>query len=292
MARPLRLNFGGALHHVMARGNRKAIIFADDADCIEFLAMLDRIGRRMGWRVWAFCLMPNHYHLLVETPKPTLSRGMRDLNGGFAQYLNRRWDLVGHVFQGRYKALLVDREAYALQVVRYIVRNPIRAGLCRALPDWRWSSHRATLGLESPAESLAAARVLRFFGPATSASKRYEEFVSLSAFDEDDLVSSGPNRGVLGGHAFLEAVPADTPIRQREHPRPDRVFKTLARYQREHLTRDSAIRAAYAGGEFSQAAIARHFGVHYSTVSKVVRTARLADSRPGTKRQDSRPDPT
>ncbi|HET9373266.1 MAG TPA: transposase [Vicinamibacterales bacterium] len=290
MARPLRLDFGGALHHVIARGNRKAIIFADDDDCSDFLTRLDRISLRLRWRVWAFCLMPNHFHLLVETPTPTLSRGMRDLNGGFAQYLNRRRDLVGHVFQGRYKALLVDREGYALQVVRYIVRNPIRAGLCQTLTDWRWSSHRATLGLASTPDCLASSRVLRFFGPPKTAIERYSEFVSLSAFDHDEPMPAGPNRSVVGGPDFLEAVPPGIDVDRLEHPRPDRLFKTLARYQLEHLDRDAAIRAAYEGGGFSQAAIARYFGLHYSTVCRVLRPGPRA--RPGTKRQDSRSDPT
>ena len=276
----------------MARGNRKATIFTDDADCIEFLQLLERVAERLDWRLWAFCLMPNHYHLLVETSSPTLQRGMQYLNGSYAQYFNRRRELVGHVFQGRYKALLVDKETYALQVVRYIVRNPVRAGLCASLADWRWSSHRATLGDAVPPSFLAPARVLHFFGTARTSRTHYDKFVSLSAFDEEALVSPGPNRAVLGDDAFVRTLAVDTPVDQLEHARPDRVFKTLSRYQREHLSRNAAIRAAYAGGAFSQAAIARHFGLHYSTVSKVVRNARRRRSSSDPKRQDSRSDPT
>ncbi len=125
MARPLRIEFSGALYHVMARGNAREAIYLDDGDRQSFLDSLVRACERFDWALWAYCLMDNHYHLLVETRRPTLSRGMREVNGVYTQGFNRRHRRVGHVLQGRFKAILVDRDSYLLEVSRYIVLNPV-----------------------------------------------------------------------------------------------------------------------------------------------------------------------
>lgn len=146
MARPLRIEFPGAFHHVMARGNARQAIFRTTQDREEFLDVLKRVCARFDWRVWAYCLMDNHYHLLVETVEPTLSRGMREINGIYTQIFNRRHSRTGHVFQGRYKSLLIDEDAYLLEVSRYIVLNPVKAKICRGAADYRWSSYRQAIG--------------------------------------------------------------------------------------------------------------------------------------------------
>ena len=128
MARPLRLEFPGAVYHVTSRGNARAAIFLDDEDRPIFLGVLGAVVARFGWLCHAYCLMDNHYHLLLETPDPNLSRGMRQLNGVYTQRFNRRHGRVGHVLQGRFKAILVDRDGYLLELARYLVLNPVRAG--------------------------------------------------------------------------------------------------------------------------------------------------------------------
>jgi len=131
MARPLRLEFPGALYHVTARGNARAAIVLDDEDRQHWVATLAASVLRRGWRLHAWYRMTNLYHLLVETPAPNLARGMRDLNGLYTQAWNRRHRRVGHVLQGRYKAILVEKEAHFLELVRYVVRNPVTARLVR-----------------------------------------------------------------------------------------------------------------------------------------------------------------
>ena len=131
MARPLRIEFAGALYHVTSRGDRREDIYLDDGDRQLFLEVLEAVCERFNWEVHAYCLMSNHYHLLVETPDGNLSRGMRHLNGVYTQRFNRRHKKVGHVFQGRYKAILVQKENYLLELSRYIVLNPVRAGMVR-----------------------------------------------------------------------------------------------------------------------------------------------------------------
>lgn len=128
MARPLRLEFPHALYHVTSRGDRREDIFHTDADRQAWLAVLGQVCRRFNWVVQAYCLMSNHYHLLVQTPEGNLSAGMRQLNGVYTQQVNRAYGRVGHVFQGRFKAVLVDEESYLLELARYVVLNPVRAG--------------------------------------------------------------------------------------------------------------------------------------------------------------------
>lgn len=132
MARPPRLEIANGIYHVVARGNERAAIFWDDTDRGRFLELLAHVVHRYQWRVLAYCLMGNHYHLLVQTPEPNFARGMRQLNGVYAQRFNRRHGRVGHLLQGRYGARLVQEDGHLLAAVRYIVRNPVRAGLAGA----------------------------------------------------------------------------------------------------------------------------------------------------------------
>ena len=138
MVRPLRLEFPGAVYHVTSRGNAREPIFADERDRAGYLAVLGSAVARHNWLCHAYCLMGNHYHLLVETPDGNLSLGMRHLNGVYTQEYNRRHGRVGHVFQGRFKAIVVDRDSYLLELCRYVVMNPLRAGMVESPDDYRW----------------------------------------------------------------------------------------------------------------------------------------------------------
>jgi len=146
MARPLHIQFEGAVYHVTSRGNARQDIFIDDEDRGVFLSTLGEVVDRFRWICHAYCLMSNHYHLLIETPSPNLSRGMQLLNGVYTQRFNRRHERFGHVLQGRYKAILVEKESHLLELARYVVLNPVRAKMVRSVRDWPWSSYRATAG--------------------------------------------------------------------------------------------------------------------------------------------------
>ena len=151
MSRPLRLEFAGALYHITSRGNGRNLIYLQDDDFELFLQILAKVCERYNWVIHAYCLMSNHYHLLVETPDANLSQGMRQLNGVFTQSMNRKHHRVGHLFQGRYKAILIDKDAYLLELCRYIVLNPVRANMVSSLEEWPWSSWHCMLGnVESP----------------------------------------------------------------------------------------------------------------------------------------------
>ncbi|MBI2508647.1 MAG: transposase, partial [Betaproteobacteria bacterium] len=206
MARPLRLEFPGALYHLTARGNARAPIFLDDKDRESFLQLLGKEVEQQRWRLHAYCLMDNHYHLLVETPEPNLARGMARLNAVYTAAFNRRHRRVGHVFQGRYKSILVDREAYFQELCRYIVLNPVRAKICKNPADYRWSSHLAALGRCAIPPWLDAQATLKSFGGDPEARRAaYRKFVAQGV----GLPSPWEElRGqvFLGERAFLERM--------------------------------------------------------------------------------------
>ena len=178
MARPLRIEFEGALYHVTARGNERKPIVRDDGDRRTWLATLAKTVSRFGWLLHAWCLMDNHHHLVVETPNANLARGMRQLNGVYAQRFNARYRRSGHLFGGRYKALLVQGNAHLLELARYVVLNPVRAGLCAHPAEWRWSSYRATAGLAPAPPFLTTSWLLGQFGrDDTRARAGYRAFV-------------------------------------------------------------------------------------------------------------------
>ena len=178
MARPPRIAPPGAVLHLTARGNRRQEIFLDDRDRGRFLSMLGVAVSRHGWRCHGYCLMPNHFHLLIETPTGDISAGMQRLDGGYAQSFNRRHRFDGHLFQSRFHSVLLESNWHLLEVSRYIVLNPVRASLCRDPVDWRWSSYRALMALVPIPGFLTVDWLLEQFGAdARSARTAFRRFV-------------------------------------------------------------------------------------------------------------------
>jgi REP element-mobilizing transposase RayT len=239
MPRPPRPLIAGGTYHVTARGNRRQAIFRDDHDRLSFLARLARSSNARRWRVLAWCLLGNHYHLLLRTPDPDLDQGLRDVHGGYAQWFNRRHGVDGHLFQGRYGASMVLRDAHLLATIRYIALNPVEAGLAANPAAWRWSSHAQVLRADTT-PLVAAADVLELFGAdAAAAVPRYAEFIG----DDGD-------RGSL---------PAPLPPLLNQ---PD--LRQLA----ARIGDGQAVAAAYDLLGLSMPRIASELGCHTSTVSR------------------------
>lgn len=277
MARPLRLEFAGALYHVTSRGDGREDIYRADGDRRLFLDVLGDVQARYHWTVHAYCLMTNHYHLLVETPDANLAKGMRQLNGVYTQRFDRSYDRVGHVFQGRYQAILVQKEAYLLELARYVVLNPVRARMARTPAEYRWSSYRAMIGEEAAPEWLETHSILAAFGEAQAeAVERYAHFVSEGQ-GQPSPWEQLKHQVFLGSDAFVESmrrkVPEDRDLREIPQAKARPVAKPLAHYARQHPDRDRAITAAYASGGYTLQDIGDYFGLHYSRVSKIVRAA-------------------
>ncbi len=284
MSRPLRLEFPGALYHVTARGNDRQAIYLDDADRLNLLEVLAEVVTQFNWRCHAYCLMDNHYHLLIETPDANLSRGMRQLNGVYTQNFNRSRGRSGHVFQGRYKAVLVDQNEYLLEVARYIVLNPVRARMVRDAKNYGWSSYSATAGLAEAQGGLFSDWLLSQFGKRkSSAQKKYAEFVSAGK-GQPSPFENVKHQAYLGSDAFVNNMInkiasnlnpvnqhdlSEIPVAQRTP-----MAKSLEEYNAQEGDRNTAMLAAFNSGAYTQKAIADFYGVHYSRVSKILASMR------------------
>jgi hypothetical protein len=219
--------------------------------------------------------MSNHYHLLIETPDANLSKGMRQLNGMYTQQFNRLHNRVGHVFQGRYKAILVEKQSYLLELARYIVLNPVRAQMVRSAKDWRWSSYRATAGQVEVPQFLVTVWLLATFGSRkTEAIEKYRQFVAEGK-GKPAPWSELRNQVYLGSDSFVEKLQShidneqelsEIPAKQR---RP--VAKAIDYYVAHSKSRNAAITEAYGSGGYTLKEVGKYFGLHYSTVSGIIK---------------------
>jgi REP element-mobilizing transposase RayT len=277
MSRPLRLELAGGLYHVTSRGDRREDIYRDDADRLAWLAILAETCERYNWRIHAWCQMSNHFHLIVETVEGNLSAGMRQLNGVYTQATNRRHRLSGHVFQGRFKAILVERDSYLLELSRYVVLNPVRAAMVKHTRQWKWSSYHAMIGNELAPPWLQTAWLLSQFGHQRSRQvERYVEFVQ-QGIRGASVWQQLKGQVFLGGDEFVDAMrkrlETDKKFASQEIPRAQRraLAKSLTYYREEFSDEKLGMAAAYATGDYTLQAIADAFGVHYSTVSRAIK---------------------
>ena len=276
MSRPLRLEIAGGLYHVTSRGDRREDIYHDDIDRLTWLAILAQTCERFNWQIHAWCQMSNHYHLIVETAEGNLSGGMRQLNGVYTQNVNRRHRHTGHVFQGRYKGILVERESYLLELSRYVVLNPVRAAMVKHVRQWKWSSYHAMTGAEPRPEWLQTDWLLgQFSSQRTRQIERYIEFVQQGVRGVD-VWQQLKGQVYLGTDVFVEAMrkqlATDAKFTSKEIPRTQRraLAKSLAYYRDEFNDAKQGMCAAYATGDYTLQAIADAFEVHYSTVSRAI----------------------
>jgi putative transposase len=276
MSRPIRLEFPDALYHITSRGDRREDIYDDDADREAFLKIFSKVIEQNNWYCYSYCLMSNHYHLLVQTPDANLSKGMRQLNGIYTQYYNRRHGLTGHLFQGRYKSILVDQDAYLLELSRYIVLNPVKAGMVKSVEKWVWSSYRAMVGMTPSPEWLSSEFLLsQFSKQRKTAIKRYRQFVS-EGLKNSSIWHQLSNQVYLGDKAFVDRVqkylPNDNGDIQIPKIQRRPVARSLAEYESESDSRNSAIKVAYASGAYSYQDIGSYFGLHFTRVGVIVRS--------------------
>ncbi len=278
MARPLRIEYPNAVYHITSRGNAREKIYKDNKDRQLFLETLGSVIKRYNWLCHAYCLMDNHYHLMIETPEPNLSKGMRQLNGVYTQTYNRRHKETGHIFQGRYKAILVEKEEYLLELCRYVILNPVRAGIIKSPEQWQWSSYLATIGKAKAPEYLTIDWLLGQFGrKRRKAERKYAEFVKSQSIKgkpwddlegqillgEDDFITKF--KGLLADKKEIKEIPRQ----QRYVGRPElsKLFiKAQDRKRRKDTIYDAHVRYGYTLKE-----IADYLRIHYTTVSKIIK---------------------
>jgi len=263
MSRPLRIQIPGGLYHVTSRGNRKEPIFKSDDDHYHFLRIFAKTIERFQWACYSYCLMDNHFHLLIETHLANLAQGMRYLKSTYSMSFNRVHQMVGHLFQGRYNAVMIEKQAHLLEVSRYIPLNPVRAGICAMPEEYRWSSYRATIGLEPVPAFLKIQPLLDQFGPPLAQARE-----SFRAFVNEKEVTCPwdriKNRLYLGSDEFIEqihqeSIDEEIPAVQRLATRPslDMLLPT-----------DQGLLNAYIQYGYTMKQIAQHAGVHYKTISR------------------------
>ncbi len=271
MARPLRIEYAGAVYHLMAQGNGGDAVFRDEEDQAAFLKILAGVCADFEWRVLCYCLMETHIHLVVATGRPTLSRGMRQLLGVYSQSFNRRHGRAGHLFQGRYKALLVETSAYLVPLCGTVLRSPVTAGLVTGAKQWPWSSYGLNAGKQQAA----------WFDPVplwdALGVQRAKAAVAVAALARKDRPAPEA-RGQLcyGGDAFAKKLARKltggkkTVELSAEHPR--RALAALSPslnwYEERYPRRSEAMARACLEGHHSRSDVARHYGVAPSTVSR------------------------
>jgi putative transposase len=281
MARPLRIEYPGAVYHLTSRGNARAPIFLDDADRYLFLNLLGDLVDRYKWLCHGYCLMDNHYHLLVETIEANLSTGMRQLNGIYTQKFNRPHDRVGHLFQGIYKAIVVEKESYLFELYRYIVLNPVRAKIVNHHVEYRWSSYKANAEAGPKLPFLYIDWVLGQFGNSKDkARQRYKEFVlsdqaGQTPWDKLEV------QCILGGEKLLNRMSPflSQKTGEKEITRCERFanrpsLTNLLSSSQAKTDRNRKIAIAHLDYGYSQQDIAQKCGLHYSTVSRIIHRQR------------------
>jgi REP element-mobilizing transposase RayT len=245
------------------------------------MATLALVCARYNFVVHGFCLMTNHYHLVLETIEGNLAQGMRVLNGSYSQYFNRRHDLVGHLFQGRYHAILVQREAYLLELARYVVLNPLRAGMVASLDAWPWSSHFCMIGkTPAPAWLDTSAMLRRFGSERNTAIEAYRRFVTAGIGCGSPLQNL-QHQLILGDEAFIASAQAMAPesdLAAVSKAQRRAVNLTLADYDSRYPNRDEAMACAYRSTAYTMEQIAVYFHVSAKTVSRAVK--RLETDQP------------
>ena len=292
MVRPLRIEYPGAVYHVTARGDRREPIAKDDIDRAGFLAVVGQALERFDAHAWAYCLMGNHYHLLIRTREANLSRLMRHINGVYTQTFNRRHQLTGHLFQGRFKAILVDSNSYLLEVCRYVDLNPVRANMVERPDAYRWSSYRALIGLAGMPDWLDAQSVYAQVAPGKSAldaAAEYAEFVAqghgIALWDQHlkQQIYLGDDEFIarMQKHAGLEPQSPNEKSPQRKAniskiqssapPLDSNIQRFASMKHHTKSERNQNIANAFYQGGHTQTAIALAFDVSTSTVSRVIK---------------------
>lgn len=272
LPRKLRYEIPGCYYHVMARGNEKADIFLDDDDYEKFLTVMANTIKRCNWYCHAYCLMPNHYHLLIELNEKTLSRGLQYLNSVYAQAFNRRHTRVGHLYQGRAKTPIIEKNSHFFELTRYIALNPVRARLTRKPEDWPWSSYRATIGLEPCPDYITSDGILINYGDDRLDSiRQYRRFVA-DGHNQPSPYEKVKHPAILGSDRFIQEILKETVDNTEKLIK--RPVESLNTYKTMHLDQNNAMSAAYHSGHYTLKQIGEFFRVSKSTVSRSINGVR------------------
>ncbi len=283
MARPVRYEYPGGVYYIRSRGKGFEAIFRGEEDRQTFLDILAETVYRFKWLCYSYCLLNDHYHLILETPQGNLSRGMRQINGLYTQVFNRKYHRHGSLFGGRFRSVIFEKARYLLPLNRHMVLNPIRAGLSNTPESWKWSSYRSTIEEDTSPPFLSTQTLLSRFSSSNRALaiRRYKEFISS---EERDLFSWRDLRFqvFLGSDHFIEKIKSlimvhkvdkrgkTLPVGSRDRVPIEQI---LGRGWTTRRERDMLIHQAYIQHGYTLQEIAEYLGRHTATVSRAVRRA-------------------
>lgn len=287
MGRPLRIEYPGAFYHVTSRGNEQKDIFKSDKDREQFISYLETASIRYEAVIHAYCLMNNHYHLLLETPSGNLSEIMRHINGAYTNYFNAKRKRAGHLFQGRYKAILIEADEYAKELSRYIHLNPVRAGIIEKPEEYSWSSYSSYIGKRNKPAWLRAEFILGYFDKSkTESQKQYRYFVnSMIGREYESPLNRTIAATMLGSTDFIKEITekhVSTKQEDRNLPALRKLSKrpTIAKItetvesaiaDNKELSKATAIYFCHKYSGSSLKEIGRIFGIGESAVSQASR---------------------
>jgi len=273
MSRPVRIEYPGAYYYISSQGVEGERVFRGVKDRREFLQILQSVIARMKWQVFAYNLLPDSFQLFIKTPKANLSKGMRQLNGIYTQRYNSKYERVGHIFHGRFKAVLVE-EASFTDALLHVLHMPVLKRKVRRLDEWQWSSYQAAMGLVEEPQWLENETLLAHFGKQK---KRCQTALAkaLSALGKDyDISDSIRGQILLGSDDFVKKWQkqlASGKVMEKARKRQAKKVKPLAEYEKTCKDAKSAMIKAYKTGNYTLQEVGEYFDVHYSTVSRAVK---------------------
>jgi putative transposase len=286
MARPLRIEYEGAVYHVISRGNENQSIYRNDSDRLLFFKILDDVVKKFNWLVHAYCLMRNHYHLVIETVDATLSRGMRQLNGVYTQAFNNKHKRAGHLYQGRFKSILIQKDNHLLEVCRYIVLNPVKAGIVHIPEGYKWSSYNSMTGKQEPLPFFTKDWILSQFGTKhETARKGYMDFIkegtddegkygskelkNMPAYGDDNFIQQFKDR--IKGKKEIKEI-----VRKERYAGRPRIEDTITPdIMPDKKARNEKIITLIYNWGYGQKEIADRLKLHYSSISKMLAGRRV-----------------
>lgn len=265
MARPLRIEFPGAVYFITATGNQNQNVFLNSEDGKSWLEVFDRVCERYNWLCYAYCLLGNRYFVVVETPEANLSKGMRQLNGIYTQSFNRRHGTGGHLFQGRFKSVLVQKEKFLAELVKYIHFLPVESGFVTLPQQFKWSSCKYLFDSDESPKWLNNEYLSELFNDP-------DEIFSAKPSHDDGILKRIKKQIYLGDEEFISDIQKHVNAKKdlREIPRVQRA-KPINDYLKQSSDRDEAISNAYLSGDYTLQEIADYFSIHYSTISRIVK---------------------
>ncbi len=273
MARPVRIEYSGAYYYISSKGIEGNPIFKDIKDRQEFLTILQEVIGRMQWDVFAYNLMPDSFQLFIKTPKPNLSKGMRQLNGIYTQRYNVKYETQGNIFHGRFKAVLVEEQSFS-ELVQHVVHVPVLKRKARKLDKWKWSSYQAIAGFVEGSQWLNISEVLSHYGKQKKRAQTAFAKAVAAMDKDDDITAAIQGQILLGSDSFVakwKKQLASGKVMDKARQRKAKKVKPLSDFGKRFKNVKTAMVKAYETGNYTLDQIGNHFGVHYSTVSRTVK---------------------